>query len=452
MKPDKCTEQQLFGGDVERQTTGINFDNYDDIPVETSGSDCPEAITEYTIETIGEALYRNTQLCGYSRPTPVQKYSIPIGIAGRDLMACTQTGSGKTAGFLFPIIMAMLQRGGSEETPSSRRRVYPEALVLAPSRELAVKIQEEAKRLTYCSGIASVVVYGGAYIQDQIRLIDLGCDLLVATPVRLVDLIKRGRVAMDNCHFLVLDEADRMLDLGYEPQLRRIVKKEGMPMGEDRQTMMFSATFPPNIQRLAADFMHDYIFLTVGHVGSASEDVTQNVEYAEEAEKDDLLMKFLLTVDEGLILVFVETKRAADYLEDLLCSKGFPACSIHGDKSQREREESLRMFKTGRTPVMVATDVASRGLDIPNVTQVVNYDLPNNIDDYVHRIGRTGRAGNTGSALSFVNEKNSNVIRELYELLEENDQELPEWLKRMCASSGYRGGGGHGGGVPTGQT
>jgi len=284
MKPDKRTEQRLFGGDVERQTTGINFDNYDNIPVETSGSDCPEAITEYTIETIGEALYRNTQLCGYSRPTPVQKYSIPIGIAGRDLMACTQTGSGKTAGFLFPIIMAMLQRGGSEETPSSRRRVYPEALVLAPNRELAVQIQEEAKRLTYCSGIASVVVYGGADIQDQIHLIDLGCDLLVATPVRLVDLIKRDRVAMDNCHFLVLDEVDRMLDLGCEPQLRRIVKKEGMPMGEDRQTMMFSATFPPNIQRLAADFMHDYIFLTVGHVGSASEDVTQNVEYAEEVD------------------------------------------------------------------------------------------------------------------------------------------------------------------------
>lgn len=158
-----------------------------------------------------------------------------------------------------------------------------------------------------------------------------------------------------------------------------------MPMGDDRQTMMFSATFPAQIQRLASDFMRDYIFLTVGRVGSASKDVKQVVEYVEDQDKLEVLMKFLLTVEEGLILIFVETKRSCDYIEDVLCSKGFPACSIHGDKSQREREDALRSFKRGDTPVMVATDVASRGLDIPNVTQVVNYDLPSNIDDYVHR-------------------------------------------------------------------
>jgi ATP-dependent RNA helicase DDX3X len=158
-----------------------------------------------------------------------------------------------------------------------------------------------------------------------------------------------------------------------------------MPHGDDRQTMMFSATFPANIQRLASDFLQDYIFLTVGRVGSASKDVTQTVEFVEENDKTDVLMRFLLTIEDGLILIFVETKRSCDYLEDILCAKGFPACSIHGDKSQREREDALRTFKRGITPVMVATDVASRGLDIPNVTQVVNYDLPTNIDDYVHR-------------------------------------------------------------------
>jgi ATP-dependent RNA helicase DDX3X len=209
--------------------------------------------------------------------------------------------------------------------------------------------------------------------------------------------------------------------------------------------MMFSATFPPNIQRLASDFLRDYIFLTVGRVGSASKDVTQTVEYVEEQDKMETLMKFLLTVDDGLILIFVETKRSCDYVEDVLCSRGFPACSIHGDKSQREREDALMAFKRAQTPVMVGTDVASRGLDIPNVTQVVNFDVPTNIDDYVHRIGRTGRAGNTGSALSFVNEKNSGVIRELRELLDENEQEVPPWLAQMCASSGSRGGGGGGG-------
>jgi ATP-dependent RNA helicase DDX3X len=222
-----------------------------------------------------------------------------------------------------------------------------------------------------------------------------------------------------------------------------------MPQGEDRHTMMFSATFPPNIQRLASDFLRDYIFLTVGRVGSASKDVTQTVEFVEEHDKMDVLMKFLMTVEEGLILIFVETKRSCDYVEDVLCSQGFPACSIHGDKSQREREDALRAFKRATTPVMVGTDVASRGLDIPNVTQVINYDLPTNIDDYVHRIGRTGRAGNTGAALSFVNEKNSGVVRELRELLEENEQEIPSWLNQMGQfSGGGRGGGrrGRGGG------
>ena len=443
MRPDQRLERQLFQREQE-QSTGINFDQYDKIPVETSGSDVPPPIEEYTLDTIGDDLMRNTQLCGYSKPTPVQKYSVPIGTLGRDLMACAQTGSGKTAGFLFPVIMTMIKNGGTPPPGGgSGRRTYPQALILAPTRELASQIHEEARRFTYRTGIASVVVYGGADIRDQLRQMERGCDLLVATPGRLVDLIERGRVSMECIKFLVLDEADRMLDMGFEPQIRRIVEQEGMPYGDERQTMMFSATFPNNIQRLAGDFMRDYIFLTVGRVGAASKDVTQTVEYVEDRDKLETLMRFLLTVEEGLILIFVETKRSCDYIEDVLCSKGFPACSIHGDKSQREREDSLRSFKRGHTPVMVATDVASRGLDIPNVTNVVNFDLPNSIDDYVHRIGRTGRAGNTGAALAFVNEKNGSVARELRELLEENDQECPPWLSQM---SSFGGGGGRGGG------
>jgi len=225
-------------------------------------------------------------------------------------------------------------------------------------------------------------------------------------------------------------------------QIRRIVEQEDMPSSDKRQTMMFSATFPPPIQRLASDFLNDYIFLTVGRVGSASKDVTQTVEYVEGNDKIAHLMRFLLTIQEGLILIFVETKRVCDQLEDILCSKGFPACSIHGDKSQNERENSLRSFRSGNTPVMVATDVAARGLDIPNVTNVVNYDLPTNIDDYVHRIGRTGRAGNVGFAVSFVNERNSNIIRELRDLLEESDQEVPNWLNQMCNYTARPSGGG----------
>eukprot|EP00804_Cyclotella_cryptica_P003590 CCRYP_002197-RE/>CCRYP_002197-RE protein AED:0.43 eAED:0.43 QI:228/0.66/0.25/1/1/1/4/0/359 len=251
-----------------QQTTGINFDNYDSIPVETSGTDIPDPIEVFDPVVITEDLYRNVQLCGYTKPTPVQKWSIPIAGNSRDLMACAQTGSGKTAGFLFPIIIAMLRNGGTEPPGGGRgRRIYPECLVLAPTRELASQIQEEAQKFLYCTGIASVVVYGGADVREQLRQIERGCDLLVATPGRLVDLIERGRLGMENVKFLVLDEADRMLDMGFEPQIRRIVEQENMPHGDDRQTMMFSATFPANIQRLAGDFMRDYIFLTVGRVG-----------------------------------------------------------------------------------------------------------------------------------------------------------------------------------------
>ncbi|CAM9719862.1 unnamed protein product, partial [Heterosigma akashiwo] len=238
-----------------------------------------------------------------------------------------------------------------------------------------------------------------------------------------------------------------MLDMGFEPQIRRIVEQEDMP--RERQTFMFSATFPREIQRLAADFMRNYVFLTVGRVGSASKDVTQRVEYVEEHEKLDHLMRFLQGVEEGLILVFVETKRSADHIEHMLYKEGFPAASIHGDKTQREREGALANFKNGRCPILVATDVAARGLDISNVTQVINFDLPTNIDDYVHRIGRTGRAGNVGNALAFMNEKNRNIARDLYDMLSENDQEVPQWLGSMVSHGGGGGGraGGGGGGA-----
>ena len=215
MTTDKRLEARLFDNS-DKQTTGINFDNYDKIPIEVSGDDIADPIDIYTVDTIGDDLFRNTQLCGYSKPTPVQKYSVPIGTAGRDLMACAQTGSGKTAGFLFPLIMSMIAKGGQEAPENARRRSYPEALVLAPTRELAQQIYEEGRRFLYATGIAPVVIYGGADVRDQLRQIERGCDLLVATPGRLVDLIERGRLGMENVRFLILDEADRMLDMGFE--------------------------------------------------------------------------------------------------------------------------------------------------------------------------------------------------------------------------------------------
>jgi ATP-dependent RNA helicase DDX3X len=216
MKPDKRLEQRLFDSE-DKQTTGINFDRYDKIPIEVSGENVPQPIESYSIESIGEDLFRNTQLCGYAKPTPVQKYSVPIGKLGRDLMACAQTGSGKTAGFLFPIIMGLLEQGGDgPESATGHRRILPPALVLAPTRELAQQIYEESRRFTYCTGILPICVYGGADVREQLRAMERGCDLLVATPGRLVDLMERGRLGMERVRFLVLDEADRMLDMGFE--------------------------------------------------------------------------------------------------------------------------------------------------------------------------------------------------------------------------------------------
>lgn len=364
-----------------------------------------------------------------------------------------QTGSGKTAGFLFPILSASFAEGPRAPNPEiaggyGRRKAFPTTLILAPTRELVSQIHEEARKFAYRSWVRTAVVYGGADIGSQLKQIERGCDLLAATPGRLVDLIERGRISLSNIRYLVLDEADRMLDMGFEPQIRRIVQGEDMPDIHDRQTLMFSATFPRDIQILAKDFLKDYIFLSVGRVGSTSENITQKIEYVEDMDKRSVLLDILASQQGGLTLIFVETKKMADMLSDFLMVNRIPATSIHGDRTQREREMALATFRQGRTPVLVATAVAARGLDIPNVTHVINYDLPSDIDDYVHRIGRTGRAGNTGMATAFFNRGNRNIVRDLLELLREANQEVPSWLDAVARESSFGGGGyrGRGGG------
>ena len=444
-------ERELFGvpNDPSKQHTGINFANYDDIPVEASGHDVPEPTTQFTNPPLDDHLLSNIKLASYKTPTPVQKYSIPIVMGGRDLMACAQTGSGKTGGFLFPILSQAFINGPSPLPPAAggpgyrSRKAYPTSLILAPTRELVSQIYDEARKFAYRSWVRPCVVYGGADIGSQLRQIERGCDLLVATPGRLVDLIERGRISLANIKYLILDEADRMLDMGFEPQIRRIVEGEDMPPTQGRQTLMFSATFPRDIQMLARDFLKDYVFLSVGRVGSTSENITQKVEYVEDPDKRSMLLDILHTHGAGLTLIFVETKRMADSLSDFLINQAFPATSIHGDRTQRERERALEMFRNGRCPILVATAVAARGLDIPNVTHVVNYDLPTDIDDYVHRIGRTGRAGNTGLATAFFNRGNRGVVRDLVELLKEAHQEVPSFLETIAREgAGFGGGGG----------
>ncbi|XP_057193296.1 DEAD-box helicase 3 X-linked b [Triplophysa rosa] len=449
-------EHELFAGG----NTGINFEKYDDIPVEATGQNCPPHIDSFHDVEMGEIIMGNISLTRYTRPTPVQKHAIPIIKSKRDLMACAQTGSGKTAAFLLPVLSQIFTDGpgdalqavknsAQENGKYGRRKQYPISLVLAPTRELALQIYDEARKFAYRSHVRPCVVYGGADIGQQIRDLERGCHLLVATPGRLVDMMERGKIGLDYCNYLVLDEADRMLDMGFEPQIRRIVEQDTMPPKGLRQTMMFSATFPKEIQILARDFLEEYIFLAVGRVGSTSENITQKVVWVEENDKRSFLLDLLnATVipdevqdntgeniekpgKESLTLVFVETKKGADALEDFLYREGYACTSIHGDRSQRDREEALQQFRSGRCPILVATAVAARGLDISNVKHVINFDLPSDIEEYVHRIGRTGRVGNLGLATSFFNDKNSNITKDLLDILVEAKQEVPSWLESL---------------------
>nr|XP_056714038.1 ATP-dependent RNA helicase DDX3X isoform X4 [Euleptes europaea] len=444
LAPSERMEQELFAGG----NTGINFEKYDDIPVEATGSNCPPHIESFSDVDMGEIIMGNIELTSYTRPTPVQKYAIPIIKEKRDLMACAQTGSGKTAAFLLPILSQIYTDGPGDALRAmkengryGRRKQYPISLVLAPTRELAVQIYEEARKFAYRSKVRPCVVYGGADIGQQIRDLERGCHLLVATPGRLVDMMERGKIGLDFCKYLVLDEADRMLDMGFEPQIRRIVEQDTMPPKGVRQTMMFSATFPKEIQMLARDFLEEYIFLAVGRVGSTSENITQKVVWVEESDKRSFLLDLLnATGKDSLTLVFVETKKGADSLEDFLYHEGYACTSIHGDRSQRDREEALHQFRSGRSPILVATAVAARGLDISNVKHVINFDLPSDIEEYVHRIGRTGRVGNLGLATSFFNERNINITKDLLDLLVEAKQEVPSWLENMAYEQHHKGG------------
>ncbi|TPP47049.1 DEAD/DEAH box helicase family protein [Leishmania donovani] len=420
---EEKSEEEIF----KEHTPGINFDQYEAIKVSITPNDV-EPAESFATMALAPALAENVNRCRYQKPTPVQKYGIPCVLNGSDLMACAQTGSGKTAAYLIPAINFMLVNNLNRAKPTNSQSA-PSALVLSPTRELSIQIYEEGRKFTYRTGIRCVVVYGGADPRHQIHELTRGCGLLVATPGRLSDMFTRGYTRYSDVRFLVLDEADRMLDMGFEPQIRAIVQgpDSDMPPPGERQTLLYSATFPKEIQQMAREFLYHHHFLQVGRVGSTTENITQDVRWVEDMDKRGCLLEVLKEHQGERVLVFVEKKRDADYLERYLRQSRIPCSSIHGDRVQREREEALDIFKSGVCRVLVATDVASRGLDIPNVAVVVQYDLPSNIDDYVHRIGRTGRAGKRGTAISFFNDKNRNIVDDLIPLLRETNQTvLPE--------------------------
>ena len=360
-KPEEILEEQLFNCSI---SCGINFKNYRSIQVTVNGEDVPDKIQSFEDAILHPLLLTNIVKSKYQEPTPVQAYAVPIILAGRDVMACAQTGSGKTAAFLLPIIESLLQQNIGKERRGNVQNgcAYPEVVVMSPTRELAGQIKEEARKFCAGSQIRCVAAYGGTSVIHLAERLEIGCNILVATPGRLLDFVQRGKLSFSWVKYLVLDEADRMLDMGFKDEMMKILMSEKMT---PKQTLMFSATFPRDIQEVAQLYLDKYIMISVGVVGAANTDVDQNVIQVTQYEKRQKLLEMLTPAKpSSKTLVFVESKKNADFIAAYLCQTGYAATSIHGDRLQPERESALSDFKTDAKPVLVATAVAARGLDI----------------------------------------------------------------------------------------
>mmetsp|Transcript_11881 Transcript_11881/g.27694 ORF Transcript_11881/g.27694 Transcript_11881/m.27694 type:complete len:706 (-) Transcript_11881:77-2194(-) len=448
-------ERQLFKQDHVSQ--GINFDKYDDIPVERKGGRGNEGAVENFQDLskqfdIPQELQDTINKCGYSVPTPVQKHSIPAGLQGTDVMVSAQTGSGKTAAFLIPLITVVLQAGEQEleEGP-----IYPTGVILAPTRELCQQIAHEARKLTFRTKARVCAIYGGADAMPQLRNLAEGCDIAICTPGRLEDFLTRGVVSVAKTKYLVLDEADRMLDMGFEPQIRSIVEHHNMPRPGDpaqggRVSMMFSATFPREMQDCAMDFLDpSYLWCAVGRVGGVTENVEQRFVDCTRTDESGKFQECLAAMREvqpsngntPKTIVFLNTKSGVDDLTWQFADERIRAAAIHGGLTQASRDKAIKDLRDGRVSVLVATEVAARGLDLPGIDHVINYELPANVDDYVHRIGRTGRIGNTGVATSLVGSFEP-AIRDIVRAVTDAGADVPQWMSAM--GGGSKGGKGYG--------
>jgi len=385
----------------------------------------------HPVETFREAFHnfpdilKTIEKQGFASPSPIQSQAWPYLLSGKDMIGIAQTGTGKTLAFLLPCFIHI------DNQPLPRgQRGGPNVLVLAPTRELAQQISMEVKKYEY-KGIRSVCVYGGGSIKDQCKVITDGVEIIIATPGRFNDLVNRGLICLDSITYLVLDEADRMLDMGFEPQ----IKKTLLDVRPDRQSVMTSATWPANVRRLAQSYMKNPVTVFVGSLDlAATHSVTQTLIRVQgdnpDAGKFKELMKFLEEMSEtDKVIVFVGRKTKADEVSCECAMKGIVAATIHGSRDQEDREQALIDLKSGEVRILIATDVASRGLDIDDVTHVFNYDFPKDLEEYVHRIGRTGRAGRSGTSISLWERRDWRKAGELVSIMEEAGQDVPNWLR-----------------------
>ena len=401
---------------------------------------------------------------GYTTPTPIQEQSIPIILSRKDLLGCAQTGTGKTAAFALPLLQLLLEDTfgpkGSAETKNApefrgaggSRSVSPiRALILTPTRELAIQIGESFTAYGKFTGLKNLVIFGGVPQHSQVQSLQRGIDILVATPGRLLDLMEQRYVSLRDIQFFVLDEADRMLDMGFVHDVKRIIKT----LPQKRQTLFFSATMPPEIQNLASTILSNPSKVSVTPVSSTADTIQQTLYFVEKKDKKSLLLHLLKEMEIPTALVFTRTKHGADKVAEGLSRAGIKAEAIHGNKSQNARQRALQNFKLRQTRVLVATDIAARGIDIDDLTHVINFELPNVPETYVHRIGRTGRAGASGIALSFCDAEEKEFLHDIQKLIgrpipvsEDHPHVMHAGLSSRASSTISRGnsGGGRNGG------
>ena len=370
---------------------------------------------------------------GYVHPTPIQAEAIPIVLQGRDVMGAAQTGTGKTAGFSLPIIQLLLPHANASASPA---RHPVRALILTPTRELADQVADNVRAYSQFTPLRSTVVFGGVDMGPQTTALRGGVEIVIATPGRLLDHVQQKTISLGQTQLLVLDEADRMLDMGFLPDLQRIINL----LPKQRQNLMFSATFSPDIKKLASSFLSNPVTIEVARSNATADKVTQVVYKVEEDAKRDAVVHLLRGRNLKQVLVFSNTKIGASRLSRQLEQEGIKAAAIHGDKSQAERMAALEAFKNGSIDVLVATDVAARGLDIAELPCVINYDLPYNAEDYVHRIGRTGRAGASGDAISLYSDKDERQLIDIEKLIKHKfvPTQLAGFVPQVGRSSGER--------------
>ncbi|KAL9584170.1 MAG: hypothetical protein Q9203_004770 [Teloschistes exilis] len=444
---DETLEKMLFHAE-EKMEVGEHLEKLTDINVSVESENHIQPVVNFDDAGLHPIIRENVKRCGFVVPTPIQGYCLPAVLKNLDVIGIAQTGSGKTAAYLIPTISKLMGKARklcgprpNVTAPDFDIRIHgvraePLILIVAPTRELATQIFDEARRLCYRSMLRPCVAYGGAPTREQADQLRKGCDILIATPGRLLDFLQRdGLLSLSRVKYTIVDEADEFVAGDWDSEMDIIMGGADANTDSDHFYLFFSATFNKSARAIAKKHLStDHVRVRVGRAGSTHANVHQRIVYVDDSKKHDALWDLLMDMPPARTMIFTNWKKEADLLDDFLWNRGLPSTSIHSDRTQREREDAIRAFKVGKAPILITTGVSARGLDVKNTLHIINYDFPANIDEYVHRIGRTARIGNLGLATTFYNDRYENMAEDLVKLLLETKQEIPDFLEQYKPS------------------